>query len=198
MSQQEGSIAHSHQTRESTYRYRPSLVCRIVASVTVLSACSSLSACRYSGEQDAPTKVVTRIMCYGFGCEMVGASSSGRHHFLKCHFLPLASGRSWSRYTRRPRQELVTDGRTTARRSAVAAAHPSVLPFCAQQHSMTTRRIEECARRSRAGSVTCAGKAGPPRSSPHRSWPPLPPSLSCTCACLRHHMGCRECAVNSL
>ena len=107
MSQQEGSIAHSHQTREeSTYRYRPSLVCRIVASVTVLSACSSLSACRYSGEQDAPTKVVTRIMCYGFGCEMVGASSE-RHHFLKCHFLPPASGRSWPRYPRRPRRSAV-------------------------------------------------------------------------------------------
>jgi len=193
MSQQEGSIAHSHQTRESTYRYRPSLVCRIVASVTVLSACSSLSACRYSGEQDAPTKVVTRIMCYGFGCEMVGASSSGRHHFLKCHFLPPASGRSWSRYTRRPRQELVTDGRTTARRSAVAAAHPSVLPFCAQQHSTTTTRMEECARR-RGPSHAPAKRAS---SSPHPR-PSCPPSLSCTCACLRHHMGCRECAVNSL
>ena len=47
---------------------RHSLVCRIVASVTVLSVCSSLSACRYSGAgrvQEVVTRIIIMHSCYG-------------------------------------------------------------------------------------------------------------------------------------
>lgn len=114
MSPQEGSIAPERE-REHV---QPCLF--VGSSLAVLCICLFIAvSLPIQWSRTRPRSRHTHHASYGFGCEMVGASSE-RHHFLKCHFLPPASGRSWSRYTRRPRhnyaaaaQELVTDGQTT-------------------------------------------------------------------------------------